>query len=110
MNNQYLVPANTKRGQLIASIFRPIDLGIFVTGVLTTIIILIVVSNLASSNLLITILALLPALICTGLVVPVANYHNVLVAIQEIIHFYTNNRNYKWRGWCAVYESKRDEQ
>ena len=110
MNDQYLIPANTKKGQLIFSIFRPIDLGIFVTGVLTTIIILIVVSNLASSNMLITILSLLPALICTGLVVPVANYHNVLVAIQEIIHFYTNNRNYKWRGWCAVYESKRDEQ
>ena len=109
MNNQYLVPANTKRGQLILSIFRPVDLGIFVTGILTTIIILLAVSNFASSNLLITVLALLPALICTGLVIPIANYHNVLVAIQEVIHFYTSNRNYKWRGWCAVYESKRGE-
>ena len=110
MNNQYLIPANTKKGQLILSIFRPIDLGIFLTGIFSTVIILIMVSNFASSNLLITVLALLPALICTGLVVPVPNYHNFLVAIQEVIHFYTNNRNYKWRGWCAVYESKRDEQ
>ena len=108
-NNQYLIPANTKKGQLILSIFRPIDLGIFVTGIITTIIILLLVSNSASSNIFVTVLAVLPALICTGLVIPLANYHNFLVAIQEVIHFYTNNRNYKWRGWCAVYESKREQ-
>ena len=65
--------------------------------------------NQVSSNIFIAVLVLLPALICTGLVIPVANYHNILVAIQELIHFYSNNRNYKWRGWCAEYESKRDE-
>ena len=109
MNNRYLIPANTKRGQLIFSIFRPVDLGIWITGMVVTFILLISFGNAVSSNIFIAILVLLPALICTGLVIPLANYHNFLVAIQEVIHFYSNNRNYKWRGWCAEYESKRDE-
>ena len=109
MNNRYLIPANTKKGQLIFSIFRPVDLGIWITGMVVTFILLISFGNVVSSNIFIAILVLLPALICTGLVIPLANYHNFLVAIQEVIHFYSNNRNYKWRGWCAEYESKRDE-
>ena len=109
MNNRYLIPANTKRGQLIFSIFRPVDLGIWITGMAVTFILLIIFGNQVSSNIFIAVLVLLPALICTGLVIPVANYHNILVAIQELIHFYSNNRNYKWRGWCAEYESKRNE-
>ena len=109
MNNRYLIPANTKRGQLIFSIFRPVDLGIWITGMVVTFILLISFGNVVSSNIFIAILVLLPALICTGLVIPLANYHNFLVAIQEVIHFYSNNRNYKWRGWCAEYDSKRDE-
>ena len=109
MENQYLIPANTKRGQLIFSIFRPVDLGIFLTGISVTFITLVIFSNTGVNNVLYTILACVPAVICAGLVVPVANYHNVLVTIQEIIAFYSNNRNYKWRGWCAVYESTREQ-
>ena len=109
MNNRYLIPANTKRGQLLFSIFRPVDLGIWITGMTVTFILLIVLGNQVSSSIFIAVLVLLPALICTGLVIPVANYHNILVAIQELIYFYSNNRNYKWRGWCAEYESKRNE-
>ena len=105
--NQYLIPANTKRGQLIVSIFRPIDLAIFITGVSITLILLLVFVNFNAGTALM-IVALFPGLVATGLVVPVANYHNVLVAIQEMMDFYSNNRNYKWRGWCAVYESKRE--
>ena len=109
MNNQFLIPANTKRGQLIFSIFRPIDLAILLTGVSITFILLIILSNIDAESWL-KILAVFPGLIAVGLVVPIANYHNVLVAIGEIINYYSNNRNYKWRGWCAVYESKLDEQ
>ena len=107
MENQYLIPANTKKGQLIVSIFRPVDLAIFVTGVSVTLILLLIfVSQDAPTWLM--IVALFPGLVTTLLVVPVPNYHNVLVAIQELINFYSNNRNYKWRGWCAEYESKRE--
>lgn len=106
MNNQFLVPANTKRGQLILSLFRPIDLAIAITGFVITFVLLMILSRTEVSNW-IKILAIIPAGISTILVIPVANYHNVLVAIQEIINYYTNNRSYKWRGWCATYESKR---
>lgn len=109
MNNQFLIPANTKRGQLIFSIFRPIDLAIFLTGVIITFGLLIAFSELKLDAWW-NIVAVFPGLIATGLVVPIANYHNVMVCIGEIISFYSNNRNYKWRGWCAVYESKLDEQ
>ena len=108
-NNQFLIPANTKRGKYILSIFRPVDLAIFLTGVAVTVILLIVLSNTDTSSWL-KIVAVLPGLIATGLVVPLPNYHNVMVCIGEMISFYTNNRNYKWRGWCAVYESKLSEQ
>ena len=109
MNNQFLIPANTKRGQLIFSMFRPVDLAILLTGVSITFILLIILSNIDADSW-IKILAVFPGLIAVGLVVPIANYHNVLVAIGEVISYHTNNRNYKWRGWCAVYESKLDEQ
>ena len=109
MNNQYLIPANTKRGKYILSIFRPVDLAIFLTGVIITFILLIVLSDSNASSW-IKILAVLPGLICTGLVVPIPNYHNVMVGIGDIINYYTNNRNYKWRGWCAVYESRREQE
>jgi hypothetical protein len=108
MENQYLIPANTKRGQLIFSMFRPVDLGIFLTGLTVTFITLIVLSN-TGNNVIYTVLACVPAVVCTGLVVPIPNYHNVLVALQEVIAFYSNNRRYKWRGWCAVYESTREQ-
>ena len=107
--NQYLIPANTKKGQLIISIFRPIDLAIFLTGVSVTLVFLVILANVNADSW-ITVMAVFPALVAVGLVFPIPNYHNVLVAIQEMISFYTNNRNYKWRGWCAEYESKRNSE
>lgn len=106
--NQFLIPANTKRGQLIISMFRPVDLAIFITGVSITLVLLLIFAKLDAGTVLMVI-ALFPALVSAVLVIPVANYHNVLVAIQELINFYSNNRNYKWRGWCAEYESKRSK-
>ena len=106
MNYQYLIPANTKKGQLILGLFKPVDLGIFITGVATTFILFFIIYSLEVETW-VSILAIVPAGIATILVFPVPNYHNVRVAIGEIINFYSNNRNYKWRGWCSVYESKR---
>ena len=104
MNNQFLIPANTKKGQLLFSMFRPVDLAILVTGVVVTLLLLLLLND---ASTLIRILSIFPLVVCALLVFPIPNYHNSLVAIQEIINFYSNNRNYKWRGWCAVYESKR---
>ena len=57
-----------------------------------------------------SILAVIPGAIAVLLIVPVPNYHNVMVCIGEVINFYSNNRSYKWRGWCAVYESEREQR
>ena len=54
------------------------------------------------------LIALLPAGVTGLLVVPIPNYHNVLCAIQSIIAFYGNSREYEWKGWC-FYEQYKDE-
>ena len=108
MENQYLIPANSKKGQLIFNIFKPVDFGIFVTGVIVTLVLLLIISEINAGNLL-SVLAVVPAGVAVILVFPVPNYHNVRVVLGEIINFYSNNRNYKWRGWCAKYEYERKQ-
>lgn len=95
--NGYLIPANAKKGTLIFNIFRPIDLGIFSSGVAVSLILLAIVP---STNLLLVTIALLPVCICGLLVIPVPNYHNVLCALGSIYNFYTERRRYVWKGWC----------
>ena len=101
--NGYLIPANSKRGTLIFNVFRPIDLGIFSSGVAASLILLAVVP---STNILLVIISLLPVCICGLLVVPVANYHNVLCAIGSIYRYYTERRRYVWKGWCFYEQYK----
>ena len=69
--------------KLIIGIFRPIDLVIFLNGVCVTFILLVVFSSLENSNSFMTIVAILPAVICTLLVMPLKKYHNVLEAIKH---------------------------
>ena len=95
--NGYLVPANAKKGTLILNLFRPFDLILFGTGVLISLIMLALVPT---NNTLLVILSCLPASVTGFLVVPIPNYHNVLVAIQSIINFYSERRKYVWKGWC----------
>ena len=103
--NGYLIPANSKRGTLIFNVFRPIDLGIFSSGVAISLLLLAIVP---STNLLLVTIALLPVCICGLLVIPVPNYHNVLCALGSIYSFYTERRRYVWKGWC-FYEQYKDE-
>ena len=67
--NMYLIPANSKSGQLIFNFMRPVDLLVFLVGLALTIILFLVIGN---SDLWATVLKLIP--ICLGglLVVPVA--------------------------------------
>ena len=106
--NGSLVPANTKKSTLILGMFRPYpDVVIAASGVGATFVILFIISNFKVPVWLL-ILALMPAIICVILVVPIPNYHNTLCAIQSIIGFYQGRRKYIWRGWCLVreYENK----
>lgn len=100
----YLIPANTKKGQLILGIFRPIDLIIFGVGVLITVTFMTI---LPLSSTLVTIIVLLPALVTGFLVIPIPYYHNMLIVISELIEFYTTQRNYKWKGWCVEHEKRK---
>lgn len=96
--NTYLIPANTKSGALILNIFRPQDLIIFGVGIGLTLLLLFFVPQI---NLFVTILLLLPALICAFLVLPVPNYHNVLCLIQSVLRFFTERKVFLWKGWCV---------
>jgi hypothetical protein len=93
----YIIPANVNNGKLIFNIFLPIDLIIATSGVIVTILMLLIVSP---DNLFGAIICLLPGLICTGLVIPVPNYHNIRTVIKLAWEFYTTRQKYIWRGWC----------
>lgn len=96
-NNQYLIPANTKNGKLIFSLFRPFDLMLFGSGLLVTLILLAFSEGM---DFVTTLVVLSPALITGFLVMPVPNYHNMLVIIVDIYQYLTNRQRYKWKGWC----------
>ena len=92
-NNQYLIPANTKKGNLIFNIFQPIDLTIFLVGVGTTLLMLVIVSTVKElNNSIFTLLTLVPGLVAVMLVFPFPNYHNIRIALTEV--------------WCSNYEFK----
>lgn len=101
--NEYLVPANTKKSMLIFGILRPIDAIILGTGVVISVILLLI---LGDASTLIMLLACIPMLVGLVLVLPIPNYHNTLVALQSIIRFYNERRNYIWKGWCVYNEFK----
>jgi len=103
VNDNYLIPANTKRGQLILGIFMPIDLIIFGIGLGIT---LILVMILPMQNTLVALLAIMPGVITGLLVLPVAYYHNVRQLIVEIYQYYTKRNKFVWKGWCFLDESE----
>ena len=101
--NGYLVPANTKKSLLIFGMLRPIDAGILGGGVAISIGLLLWLSD---AGTLYMILACIPMVIGLILVLPIPHYHNTLVALQSIIRFYNERRNYIWKGWCIYNEFK----
>lgn len=101
--NGYLVPANTKKSLLIMGMLRPIDMLILGIGILISVILLMILGN---SGTVLLLLACIPMLISLILVLPIPHYHNTLVAIQSILRFYNERRNYIWKGWCVYNEFK----
>lgn len=102
MNSNYIIPANSKRKQLILGFFTPIDLILFGSGCTITILMLMIFQNASFTQL---VIILMPALITGGLVMPVMYYHNVLQLLTNIITFYFNTRKYYWKGWC-IYDDE----
>ena len=96
--NQYLIPANSKKGQLIFNVFRWIDLVIVIVGAIITLILLFAIPG---QTILALFIKLLPIGICVLLVMPIPYYHNVLVFLQEFYIYCTSQKRFLWRGWCA---------
>ena len=99
--NNYLIPANSKKSQLIFGFFTSIDLILFGSGCAITVLLLMIIHDASFGEM---ILILLPALITGFLVMPVMYYHNVLQFITNIVNFYTKTRRYYWKGWCVYDE------
>ena len=97
--NNYLIPANSKKSQLILNTFRPIDIVIGLTGIVTSLILWF----LPGDGVLWLALKLIPAAVSMTLVIPIPYYHNVLVFLREVYMHYVSQRTYSWRGWCATY-------
>ena len=95
---QFLIPANTKKSMLIFGAFTTFDLILFAVGIGATLLMLVIISP---TTLLTAIIDLLPALICGFLVLPIPNYHNIRIVIQELYRFYTTRQRFIWKGWCV---------
>lgn len=107
MREQFLIPANSKRSMLIFGVFNQLDLIIFLSGLITSVIFLLA---LPLDNLTIAIIAMAPGLICSFLVMPVPNYHNIRTILKSVWYFYTTRQKYIWKGWCFTSESESYEK
>ena len=106
MRGNYLIPANSKKSEMILGMFTTVDLILFLSGIGLTLILLLAIHT---DSFIGMILILFPALIASFLVFPVPNYHNILQLIMNIYSFYfVKQRTYKWKGWC--YKSGDDDK
>jgi len=98
MNGNYLIPANSKKSEMILGMFTPVDLILFLSGVGLTIILMLAIRTDSFTGM---VMILLPAAVASFLVFPIPNYHNVLQLIINIYtFFFVRQRTYKWKGWC----------
>ena len=97
----YIIPANSKKSQLIFNVFRPIDLfGILLPGALLTVLFLFIFPGDSISAI---VIKLAPVSLALFLVMPIPFYHNVLVYLRELYLYFSSQRRYYLRGWCASY-------
>lgn len=99
-NNNYLIPANSKKSMLILGLFNMTDLIIFGTGIVVSFVLML---SIPTNDVKTAAMILSPALICTFLIVPLPNQHNVRTFIKNVYTYYTNRRIYYWKGWCNSY-------
>ncbi len=99
MNNNYLIPANSKKSMLILGFFTPVDLIIFGGGCGISLLFLLIFNN--KVEILELLLLISPALISAFLVMPVPYYHNMLQLIVNIVSFVFGRKRFYWKGWCV---------
>jgi hypothetical protein len=105
MNNNYLIPANSKKSALIFGLFNKFDLILFGSGVSITLLFMMLFNI---GNWTLSILTVLPALVTGFLVFPVPNYHNVLTLLISVWNFFTTRQRFIWKGWCVKDEFKEE--
>ena len=105
--NDYLIPANTKKGMLYFGLFNTFDLILFGVGLAVSLILLLA---LPVEQLLWAMIAISPGLVTGFLVFPIPNYHNVLTVIKNVYLFYTSRQTYVWKGWCVNEEEQDSEK
>jgi len=103
MNDMYLIPANSKKSLLIFGMFNKIDLIIFASGIVST---LILSTFMPVESLVFAVLTLMPAAIGLLLVFPIPNYHNVLTALKSMYQFFTERKEFIWKCWCISDEEE----
>lgn len=103
----YLIPANSKKSLLIFSRFTVVDLWVFAAGIVASFVLLLA---LPVEELLFAIIAIAPGCICSFLVFPIPNYHNVMTFIKIAFTFYTTRQRFIWRGWCFSSGEKEGEK
>ena len=108
MNNNYMIPANSKKGQLIFNIFRTIDLVLVVIGAVLTGLLMIIFNG--HDSLAMIFIKLLPLGVCVLLVIPIPYYHNVLVFLTEAYTFISTRSKFQWKGWCVKSEFADEQQ
>ena len=107
MNNSYLIPANSKKSMMIFGMFYPFDLILFGSGIGITLILLMI---LPLDGLVISMVAIAPALVTGLLVFPIPNYHNTLTVLLNIWKFFTTRQRFIWKGWCVMDEYETDKK
>lgn len=106
MDNSFLIPANSKKSMLIFGLFNKFDLILAVVGVSISVVLLLL---LPVEELTFALIALIPGLVASFLVLPVPNYHNILTFLKGMFEFFTTRQRYTWEGWCFGYEQLNEQ-
>lgn len=107
MNDNFLIPANTKKSMKIFGLFYPVDLIILGVGMTLT---FIMILTFEIGNAALAIVAIFPVALAGFLVFPVPNYHNVRVFIKSAWTYFTTRRTFIWRGWCILDEEETNKK
>lgn len=90
---------------LILGLFTWQDLIIFGSGILVTIVLLLI---LPIQTLVWALIAISPGLVAGFLVLPIPNYHNMRVLLNSAFTFFTTRQKFVWKGWCVLDGNERE--
>mgnify|MGYP006972491213 FL=1 len=99
MNQQFLIPANSKKSMLIFGLFETFDLLLVGIGVSMSFLLFLI---LPTEEMIYLILTLAPGMITIFLVLPVPYYHNVRTFIRIVYNYFTTRQKFIWKGWCYL--------